>query len=50
MSVRCVLIDPNRLRRHSYYMCCIHKNVIISMTKTASLFFRLIILDDKSSL
>lgn len=38
MSVRCVVIDPSRLRRHSY-MSCIHtKNVLIWMTKTTSLF------------
>lgn len=48
MSARCVLIDPNRLRRHSY-MCCILRNVIISVTKNNVFFLRIIILDGKSS-
>lgn len=48
MSVRCVLIDPNRLRRHSY-MCCIHRNVMILMTTNNVFVLRIIILDDKSS-
>jgi len=35
------IFDPNRLWRHSY-VCCIHKNVIIWMTKTMSLFLALL--------